>query len=132
MLTIPIRLKAGNDLKKEIENVVNQYSIKAGWIACCVGSLTNYNIRYANRKESNAGSGHFEILSLSGTLSTNGCHLHISISNSDGETFGGHLLNNNIIYTTAEIIIQHTNEFIFKRELDPFTSFNELVIQSTK
>jgi hypothetical protein len=35
-----LRLKPGQDLRKEIEAYVQQQNIKAGWIQTCVGSLT--------------------------------------------------------------------------------------------
>lgn len=126
------RLKPGQDLKKEILQYVNEKQIKAGWITTCVGSLTNYNIRFANQPEGSSGSGHFEIVSLTGTVSLNGSHLHISISDSTGKTIGGHLLDSNIIYTTAEIVVLSSNDLIFKREKDGTTPWEELQVEETK
>ncbi len=123
------RLKPGQDLKKEILQYVTEKQIKAGWIGTCVGSLTQYNIRYANQPEGNTGSGHFEIVSLTGTVSINGSHIHISLSDSTGKTIGGHLLDSNIIYTTAEIVIQSSDDFIFKREKDGSTEWEELKVE---
>jgi len=126
------RLKPGQDLKKEINKIVTDQQIKAGWISTCVGSLTNFNIRYANQPEGSSGSGHFEIVSLTGTVSVNGSHLHISISDSTGKTIGGHLLDSNIIYTTAEIVILSSDEFEFKREKDGSTPWEELQVKQIK
>jgi uncharacterized protein len=123
------RLKPGEDLKKGIEKMVLDHHISAGWIATCVGSLTHYNIRFANQPDSAAGEGHFEILSLAGTLSANGSHLHISISDSTGTTIGGHLMDGNIIYTTAEIVIAATNKYKFTREKDGTTPWEELQVK---
>jgi len=123
------RLKPGQDLKKEILQYVTEKQIKAGWIGTCVGSLTQYNIRYANQPEGNTGSGHFEIVSLTGTVSINGSHIHISLSDSTGKTIGGHLLDSNIIYTTAEIVIQSSDDFNFKREKDGSTEWEELKVE---
>ncbi len=123
------RLKPGQDLKKEILQYVKEKQIKAGWISTCVGSLTNYNIRFANQPEGNSGSGHFEIVSLTGTVSVNGSHLHISISDSTGKTIGGHLLDSNLVYTTAEIVILSSDDFIFKREKDGSTEWEELQVE---
>jgi predicted DNA-binding protein with PD1-like motif len=53
-----------------------------------------------------------------GTVSVNGSHLHISISDSTGKTIGGHLMEGCKIYTTAEIVILTCNEFIFKRKME--------------
>jgi uncharacterized protein len=123
------RLKPGQDLRKEIEAHVKENNITAGWITTCVGSLTNYNIRFANQQNGNTGSGHFEIVSLTGTVSTNGSHMHISISDSTGNTIGGHLLQGNIVYTTAEIVIQSSPNLIFKREKDGSTPWEELQVE---
>jgi len=126
------RLKPGQDLKQEIEKLVNEKQIKAGWISTCAGSLTNYNIRFANQPNGSTDSGHFEIVSLTGTVSTNGSHLHISISDSTGKTIGGHLMDGCKIYTTAEIVILSSNDLIFKREKDGTTPWEELQVEEVK
>ena len=122
------RLKPGKDLRKSIEAIVNEKNIEAGWINTCVGSLTHYTIRFANQQEGMHGSGHFEIVSLTGTLSINGSHLHISIGDSTGKTIGGHLLEGCKIYTTAEIVIGSTTAYEFKRMKDGTTEWEELQV----
>ncbi|MBL0182977.1 MAG: DNA-binding protein [Chitinophagaceae bacterium] len=126
------RLKPGQDLKTEIQKLVSEKQIKAGWISTCVGSLTNYKIRFANQPGGSSDSGHFEIVSLTGTVSINGSHLHISISDGTGKTIGGHLMEGCTIYTTAEMVILSSNEFIFKREKDGSTPWEELKIEPSK
>ncbi len=123
------RLTPGQDLKQEIQKFVTEKKITAGWINTCVGSLTQYNIRFANQPNSSTGSGHFEIVSLTGTVSTNGSHIHISISDSTGKTIGGHLTEGCKIYTTAEIVIGSTADYIFKREKDGSTPWEELQVE---
>jgi hypothetical protein len=91
--------------------------------------LTDYNIRFANQSEGSKGSGHFEIVSLIGTVSVNGSHVHVSISDSTGKTIGGHLLEGNFIYTTAEIVIQESDDFVFTREKDGSTEWEELQVK---
>ena len=130
--THAFRLKPGQDLKTEIQELVNEKQIKAGWISTCVGSLTNYNIRFANQPNGSEGSGHFEIVSLTGTISVNGSHLHISISDSTGKTTGGHLMDGCIVYTTAEIVILSSNELVFKREKDETTGWQELLVEEKR
>lgn len=124
-----IRLKPGMDIKKSIQEYVVQNNIQAGWILTCVGSLTHYNLRFANQASTQSDSGHFEIVSLTGTLSSNGSHLHMALSDSTGMTFGGHLSEGNIVYTTAEIVFQSSNEIVFKREKDGSTPWQELQIE---
>ena len=126
--THALRLTPGQDLKKEITDFVREKNIEAGWIVTALGSLTDFHIRFANQKSGEKATGHFEILSLSGTLSIHGSHIHICIADENGKTIGGHLLDDNIIYTTAEIIIQQSDKHIFLREPDSITSFKELII----
>ncbi|MEP6675475.1 MAG: PPC domain-containing DNA-binding protein [Ferruginibacter sp.] len=128
----PFRLKPGQDLKQEIQNFVNSHSIKAGWISTCAGSLTKYAIRFANQPNNSVDSGHFEIVSLTGTVSMNGSHLHLSISDSTGKTIGGHLSEGCIIYTTAEIVILATDDYNFTRKKDGTTPWEELQVEEEK
>ena len=122
------RLKPGEDLRKSIEAIVKEKNIEAGWINTCVGSLADYTIRFANQQQGTSGSGHFEIVNLTGTVSVNGSHLHISISDSTGKTIGGHLLEGCKIYTTAEIVIGSTTAYEFKRLKDGTTEWEELQV----
>ena len=124
-----LRLKPGQDLKKSIQKFVDSNQIEAGWIAACVGSLADYHIRFANVPDGSRVSGHFEIVSLSGTLSTNGSHLHISVSDNTGRTMGGHLLNECLVYTTAEIVIQSATDLRFTRQNDGSTKWKELQVE---
>lgn len=127
--TLAFRLKPGEDLKTGIDKVVKENNIQAGWIKTCVGSLTDYNIRFANQENGSTGTGHFEIVSLVGTLSVNGSHIHISISDSTGKTIGGHLLEGCKVYTTAEILLGESKDLIFTREKDGSTPWEELQIK---
>jgi len=123
------RLKPGEDLRNGIDVLVKEKNILAGWINTCVGSLTDYNIRFANQQEGSRASGHFEIVSLTGTVSVNGSHLHISISDNTGKTIGGHLMEGCKIYTTAEIVIGISSAYEFKREKDDTSSWKELQVK---
>jgi uncharacterized protein len=124
-----IRLKPGQDLKQSIQQYVIDNNIKAGWLVSCAGSLTTYAIRFANQPGVSKGDGHFEIVSLTGTLSINGSHIHMAVSDSTGKTIGGHVADGNIIYTTAEIVINESNQHIFTREKDGTTPYEELQIK---
>ncbi|HEY6062061.1 MAG TPA: PPC domain-containing DNA-binding protein [Chitinophagaceae bacterium] len=127
--TYAFRLKPGEDVKESIERTVKEKNIKAGWVATCVGSLTGYSIRFANQPDGARGSGHFEIVSLVGTVSVNGSHLHISLSDSAGKTIGGHLMTGCKVYTTAEIILHATDKYEFTREKDGSTAWEELQVK---
>ena len=127
-----IRLKPEDDVREQLEKYIVQNNINAAWLVTCAGSLTTYNIRMANMENGSMGKGHFEIVGLTGTLSKNGSHMHISVSDSNGKTIGGHLLKGCIVYTTAEIILQSTTDLNFKREKDGTTAWEELQIEKVK
>lgn len=123
-----LRLLPGNDLRLSLENFVNENKIEAGWIVTCVGSLTSYSIRFANQTKASYESGYFEIINLAGTISFNGCHIHICIADDKGKTIGGHLMPGCKIYTTAEIVLVASDSYLFTREMDDTTKFKELRI----
>ena len=127
-----IRLCPGQDLRKEIERYVEAQNIQAGWLVTCVGSLTQTHMRFANQPAGKLFTGYFEIVSLVGTVSINGCHLHLSVSNHMGYTTGGHLLYENLVYTTVEIIIGTSSCLKFTRKADADTGWKELHIEKSE
>jgi len=129
MKTYTFRLKPGADLFDSIEIFVAEHNIQAGCVLSSVGSLTHATLRLANRSYYNEYEGHFEIVSMTGTVSTNGSHIHIAISDGDGVTIGGHLVSGCKIYTTAEIVLAVFEDVIYKRELlENDSGYEELVV----
>ena len=126
------RLKPRDDLKKSILAFAVDHKIKAGSMVSGVGSLEQFHIRFADQKKGELMTGFFEIVSLAGTFSASSCHLHISVSDSLGNTIGGHLLDDNIIYTTAEIVVIDLTDLEFKRASDATYGFNELSVGQRK
>ncbi|MGI4864445.1 MAG: PPC domain-containing DNA-binding protein [Janthinobacterium lividum] len=128
-----LRLQPGDDLRDALQAYVAQQHIKAGAVLTCVGSLTVATLRLANQEGPTEYRGHFEIVSLVGTLSaTGGSHLHLSIADSTGRTLGGHLLAGCRVYTTAEIVLVALPELDFTREVDPVYGYKELVVKPKK
>jgi hypothetical protein len=130
--TYSVRLRPGDDIKTALDTMCKDYHISAGCILSCVGSLNKLAVRFANQPETSIVQGPLEIVSLTGTLSENGSHIHISCSDKAGNTVGGHLKEGNEIYTTAEIVIGILPEVTFTREKDDTYGYNELVVRSKK
>ena len=128
MQAITFRLKPEQDLFDEIEAVVAEKNIEAGCVLSAVGSLTHATLRLANRQSYSEHEGHFEIVSMSGTVSVHGSHLHISISDEDGRTIGGHLVPGCKIYTTAEMVLAIFEDAVYKREFTEDSGYEELVV----
>ena len=126
--TYAFRLRPGDDLRQQLTAFAKEHHIVAGTMLTCVGSLTVTTLRLANQQGPSVYRGHFEIVSLVGTLSTNGSHLHLAVSDSTGRTIGGHLLDGCRVYTTAEIVLGELPALEFRRETDATFGYPELVV----
>ena len=123
------RLKPTQDLRDEIQNLVKENNIQAGVIVSAVGSLSKAVLRMAGAKEVKTWNGNFEIVSITGTLSPDGCHVHLAISDEEGNTFGGHLKQGCIVRSTVELALLIFSDVKYKRELDSETGYKELKIE---
>ena len=128
-----LRLTRGTDLRQGIEDYCKAKNIKAGGIVTCVGSLYHASIRLADGETVRQYDARYEIVSLTGTVSSNGSHFHISIAGEDGTVFGGHVSYGCLVNTTAEIILLSLDdEYELSRKFDEETGYNELVICQKK
>lgn len=122
------RLTKGADLKLAILDYVQAHSIQAGSLLSCVGCLNSANIRLADESQSLSLAGPLEILTLAGTLTPAHVHLHISVADKNGDVYGGHLMEGTVVSYTTELCLASYENLSFKRELDPETGFDELVV----
>ena len=133
MRQITIRLKPRQDLKAEIEKIARDEDIKAGVLLSVVGGLENARLRMPGAKPENQivkeWKGPLEIVSGTGTISKEGCHIHISLSDQEGQVVGGHLKDGCVVKNTAEIVLGIFDDVTFKRVLDKDTGFEELEIE---
>ena len=126
--TYALRLRPGDDLRQALLAFVQVQHVRAGAVLTCVGSLTVATLRLANQEGPTEYRGPFEIVSLVGTLSTNGSHLHLAVADGTGRTLGGHLLDGCRVYTTAEIVLGELSGLEFRRETDPAFGYQELAV----
>ncbi|KKP87493.1 MAG: hypothetical protein UR90_C0003G0010 [Parcubacteria group bacterium GW2011_GWC1_35_8] len=128
MRQLTFRLKPNQLLKEEIEK--RAQDIRAGVLLAIVGSLENANLRMAGATSGNQVvknfKGPFEIVAGTGTISQDGCHIHISVSDKEGKVIGGHLKDGCKIITTAEIVLGVFDDVSYKRVYDKDTGFKEL------
>jgi predicted DNA-binding protein with PD1-like motif len=129
MQLLPIRFPPGVDLRRALESVATDQFKDSAFVIAGIGSLIEASLRYAGEATDCKIAGPLEILSLSGTLSSSGAHLHISVSNASGHVFGGHLTYGNVVRTTAEVLVAPLVEWSLTREHDAATGFNELVVR---
>lgn len=124
-----LRLNPGTDLKASLLAYCAERQIEAACVLACVGSLERAVIRFADAPHGTVLTQKLEILTLSGTLSRHGAHLHITVADAVGSVSGGHLLDGSLVYTTAELVLGLLPGVEFRRELDPATGSNELTVR---
>jgi hypothetical protein len=126
------RLGTGADLREEIEQYVRASYIGAGYVLTCVGGLSRAVLRLPGAKDYMTLEKDLEIISVQGTLSPEGCHLHASVSDSSGRVIGGHLSSGCLVRLTTEIALMEDTDFGFARAHDDSTGFNELVVSNLR
>jgi uncharacterized protein len=126
------RLTIGQDIKKEIMKFAVEHKIKAGVMLSVVGCVSKAVIRMAgatpDHQQIKTYTGDYEVVSLVGTFSEKDCHLHISMSDSEGKTIGGHMKGECIVKTTMEIVVGELIDTEFARKFDAKTLFEELEV----
>lgn len=129
--TLVLRLSPGQDLRSALNTAFAQLQAEQDATAACiisaVGSLSRAVLRYANQPEGTLLVEPLELITLSGTLSPDGPHLHASVATAGGEMRGGHVMAGCIVRTTAEIVLAPLPGWVFTREHDAQTGFKELV-----
>ncbi len=126
-----VRLLPGDDLKTSLERVVRDRKIDAAVVLGCVGSLERAMVRFADRRDPTLVEGKLEVVSLTGMVSAvGGTHLHLSVSDGEGRTVGGHLKEGSPVYTTAEVALGVAPELRFVREQDARTGYPELFVET--
>ncbi len=126
-------------LKQAAAVILARSKCESAFIVTAVGSLERATIRLANasRTDGNDTGGNdiitynqrFEVVSLVGTFSADGsgCHVHIALSDAEGNTIGGHLMDGTV-FTTCEIVMGTADNVKFSRIMDDSTGYNELEV----
>ncbi len=124
------RLTYGMDLRQGIEDYCRDNDIHSAAIVTVVGCVYRARIRLADGETIEEYDDRYEIVSLTGTISPDGSHMHISLADEDGRVIGGHMCNGCLVNTTAEVVLVSLDEeYRFSREYDDSTGYDELVIR---
>lgn len=127
----PLRLPPGADLRRTLErHAVDHADGPALFVVAGIGSLDGAVLRLAAAEQETRWSGPFEILSLSGSLSPQGAHLHMSVADAQGRVWGGHVGYGNAVRTTVELVVAEMVGWRLGREVDAGTGYLELTIRA--
>lgn len=124
----PLRLSPGDDVRVAVEDALRRHGWGAAFVIQGIGSLNVAQLRFAGLDTPTELRGDLEILTLAGSVSPDGAHLHMSVADANGSVSGGHVARGCIVRTTAELLLAQLPAHRFSRELDPETGFMELRI----
>jgi len=124
--TLVLRLNPGDDLRASLDLALKQGGGEAAFVVSGIGSLRGASIRFAGAANATRIEGDLEILTLAGSLSPDGSHLHVSVADAVGRVFGGHAAPGCTVRTTAEILVAWLPQWHFARAHDPATGYAEL------
>jgi predicted DNA-binding protein with PD1-like motif len=124
-----LRLEPGEDLRGRLEALTREHGWGAAFVIAGVGSLRVAALRLAEAAEPSVFEAPFELLTLAGSLSPDGAHLHASVADAQGAVSGGHVCAGCIVRTTVELLIERLDRQRFERRADPRTGYSELVVR---
>jgi uncharacterized protein len=125
----PLRLAPGSDLRERIEQLTLAAGSSGAFVVCGIGSLSRAAIRFAGATQAEVRHGDIEIVSLAGSVSPDGAHLHAVLTDAAGRVFGGHVAHGCTVRTTAEILMLELPGWTLSRRHDQATGYPELVIE---
>ena len=110
--TIIARIDKGEEITEQVRVIAGEESIRLASVEA-LGAINDFTVGVYDTIEkayhANSFQGPYEIVSLTGTISTMGGefyqHLHMSAGDSKGCVFGGHL-NRAIVSATCEMVIR--------------------------
>jgi predicted DNA-binding protein with PD1-like motif len=132
MRSLPLRLCPNQDLRASLESITAEQGVPAAFVLQGIGSLNTAQIRFAGMPQATVLSGSLEILTLGGSLSSDGAHLHITVADTQGRVVGGHVGYGCIVRTTVEVLLALLPDYHFSREPDAESGFTELAIRTVR
>lgn len=104
MRALPIHLEAGADLRGSLEDLALEQQA-TGFVLSVVGNMSQACFACPGQPESTVLRGELEIITLQGTVSPSGVHLHLSFSDPGCQVWGGHLEHGSLVLKGADLLV---------------------------
>ena len=104
MQTLPIELEPGQDLHLALSELAAQQQL-SGFVLGVVGNLSQATFRCPGQQQPTRMSGELEVITLNGTFSPSGVHLHLSLSDGACQVWGGHLEPGTVVLKGAQLLL---------------------------
>jgi len=104
MQSLPLKLAPGSDLRLSLEELAQRDGI-SGFVLGVVGNLTKASFQCPGQAEPTVLEGDLEVITLNGTFSPEGVHLHLSLSDGACQVWGGHLEPGTIVQKGVDLLV---------------------------
>ena len=104
MQPLPLKVAPGSDLRLSLEALAQRDGI-SGFVLGVVGNLTRASFQCPGQAEPTVLEGDLEVITLNGTFSPEGVHLHLSLSDGACQVWGGHLEPGTIVQKGVDLLI---------------------------
>lgn len=104
MRALPLHLDAGSDLHHSLRALAAREGIE-GFVLSVVGNLSQAAFQCPGTTQPTMLQGDLEVITLQGTLSPQGVHLHLSLSDGQCQVWGGHLEPGTLVQKGVDVLV---------------------------
>jgi uncharacterized protein len=104
MRAVPLHLEAGSDVRRSLEQLALDHNA-GGFVLSVVGNLSQAAFACPGKSAPTVLAGELEIITLQGTISPDGVHLHLSFSDASCQMWGGHLEHGTLVLRGADLLV---------------------------
>jgi predicted DNA-binding protein with PD1-like motif len=104
MQAVPLHLPPGSDLRRSLEEFALAQAA-TGFVVGVVGDLSRAAFQCPGRPQPTVIEGDLEIITLNGTISPRGVHLHLSLSDGACQVWGGHLEPGTVVRKGTDLLL---------------------------
>ncbi|MAR07517.1 MAG: glutaredoxin [Cyanobium sp. NAT70] len=104
MQSLPLKLAPGSDLRLSLEQLASEQKLY-GFVLGVVGNLSRACFQCPGQEQPSVLEGDLEVITLNGTFSPEGVHLHLSLSDGACQVWGGHLENGTLVQKGVDLLL---------------------------
>jgi len=102
--SVALHLEPGSDVRRSLEQLASTENA-SGFVLSVVGNLSQAAFQCPGKAQPTVLSGLLEIITLQGTVGPQGVHLHLSLSDSHCQVWGGHLEPGTLVHSGADLLV---------------------------
>ena len=104
METLTLKLEPGQDLHQSLHQLASDHKL-SGFVLGVVGDLSAACFQCPGQHNPTRMHGILEVITLNGTVSPQGVHLHLSLSDGACQVWGGHLEPGTIVHRGVQLMV---------------------------